>query len=147
MINEDIGHLYRIEDCVFIDGIFELAKEYQDKGYLIIIVTNQAGIAKGMYAEQEYFVLRDWMHEQFRSRGVEVTAEYYCPHHPDYTGTCECRKPKPGMILRAAQEHNIDLAQSLIIGDKQSDIETRKRAGICKTLLAEYSTRVRPQVS
>jgi len=135
VINKDVRHLHTIEECVFCDGIFELAREYQNNGYLIIIVTNQAGIAKGIYTEEQYYVLREWIHEQFKDHGVIITAEYFCPHHPDYTESCKCRKPEPGMLLLAAKEHDIDLSQSVIIGDKDSDIEAGQRAGVGRRLL------------
>jgi D-glycero-D-manno-heptose 1,7-bisphosphate phosphatase len=135
VINVNIHHLYRIEDCVFIEGIFNFAKNYQDKGYLLIIVTNQAGIAKGLYAETDYFKLRDYIHSEFAKHGVTISAEYYCPHHPDYTGSCNCRKPKPGMLLQAAHDWDIDLSQSVMIGDKESDMLAAKKAGVRERIL------------
>jgi D-glycero-D-manno-heptose 1,7-bisphosphate phosphatase len=123
VINRDIGYLYRIEDCVFCDGIFELTRSYQNKGYLIIIITNQSGIARGIFTFVDYYVLRDWIHSQFALNGVHITAEYFCSHHPDYNGDCECRKPKPGMLLQAKYDWNIDMTQSVLIGDSLRDIE------------------------
>lgn len=136
VINVDIHHLYRIEDCVFRHGIFDIVKDYCNRGYVVIIVTNQAGIAKKLYSEQDYFTLRNWMHGQFADHGIQITAEYYCPHHPDFTGPCPCRKPEPGMILRAALEHDLDLASSVLIGDKQSDMEAGRRAGVGTVILS-----------
>jgi D-glycero-D-manno-heptose 1,7-bisphosphate phosphatase len=135
VINLDIHYLYRIEDCVFTEGIFDLVKSYQDKGYLIIVVTNQAGIAKGLYTEADYFKLRDYIHSEFANRSITITAEYYCPHHPDYTGDCNCRKPKPGMLLQAARDWNIDMAKSIMIGDKESDMFAAKRAEVGERIL------------
>ena len=135
VITEDIGYLHRIEDCIFCDGIFEEVKSYYDDGYLVIIVTNQAGIAKKRYTEQQYRTLRDWIHDQFMKHGIEITAEYYCPHHPDFTGLCGCRKPEPGMILKAAEDYDIDLEKSILIGNKETDIQAGKAAGIGKLIL------------
>jgi D-glycero-D-manno-heptose 1,7-bisphosphate phosphatase len=130
VINKEIHHLHRIADCAFCNNIFELTLDYQNRGYLIIVITNQAGIAKGLYTSEAYFKLRDWIHAQFELNRVHITAEYFCPHHPDYTGECECRKPKPGMLLQAQYDWDIDMAQSILIGDKNSDIEAGRRAGI-----------------
>ena len=140
VINVDKGYVYKIEDIEFIDGIFELCKAYQDRGYEIIIITNQAGIARGYYTEDDFIKLMDWMKEAFKKRGISILDVFYCPHHPDFTGECSCRKPKPGMILEAAKKYNIDLKNSVLIGDKISDIEAGKRAGISKLYLlnSEY---------
>jgi D-glycero-D-manno-heptose 1,7-bisphosphate phosphatase len=135
VINVDKGYVYKIEDIEFIDGIFDLCKTYQDKGYEIIIITNQAGIARGYYTEEDFIKLMDWMKKKFEKRGINILDVFYCPHHPDFTGECSCRKPKPGMILEAAKKYNIDLKSSVLIGDKISDIEAGKRAGISKLYL------------
>jgi D-glycero-D-manno-heptose 1,7-bisphosphate phosphatase len=130
VINIDKGYVHKIEDFEFIEGIFDLCKSYQDKGYLIIVITNQAGIARGYYTEEDFLKLSEWMKKEFAKRNVIITDIFYCPHHPDFTGECECRKPKPGMILKAAKKYNIDLSESILIGDKITDIEAGKRAGI-----------------
>jgi len=135
VINIDYGHVHKKENFHFFDGIFEVLKWFEDNGYLIIVVTNQAGIAKGLYTEQEFLSLTDWMIEKFREKGITINKVYYCPHHPDYTGDCECRKPKPGMILRAKEEFGIDLGLSVLIGDKESDVEAGLRAGVGKIFL------------
>jgi len=100
------------------------------KGYLLFIITNQAGIARGYYTEEQFHVLIDWMIKQFENQGVLIKKVYLCPYHPDFTGGCECRKPNPGMILQAAKEFDIDLSESILIGDKESDIEAGERAGV-----------------
>jgi D-glycero-D-manno-heptose 1,7-bisphosphate phosphatase len=130
VINHDIHHLYRIEDCEFCGGIFDLALDYQNRGYLIIIITNQAGIAKGLYSVKDYYALRNWIHAQFIAHGVYITDEYFCPHHPSYTGECNCRKPKPGMLLQAQSDWNVDMPKSVLIGDKATDIEAGRTAGV-----------------
>jgi len=130
VINIDKGYVHKIEDFESIDGIFDLCKKAQEKGYEIIVITNQAGIARGYYTEEDFFKLTKWMRKEFEKRGISVLDVFYCPHHPDFTGECECRKPKPGMILKAVKKYNIDLDKSILVGDKLSDIEAGKRAGI-----------------
>ncbi len=133
-INIEKNYIYKIEDFEFIDGIFELIKEYQEKGFLVFIITNQAGIARKLYSVADYEKLTNWMLKQFRRKGIKITKAYYCPHHPDITGDCNCRKPKPGMILQAIDEFHINPAQSVLIGDKKSDILAGENAGIGKNL-------------
>ena len=130
VINIDKGYVHKIEDFEFIDGIFDLCKFFQKRGFLIFIITNQAGIARGYYSENDFNILTGWMIEEFKKRDVRIEKVYYCPHHPDFTGKCSCRKPNPGMILTAKKEFNIDLKNSILIGDKISDIEAGKNAGI-----------------
>lgn len=133
VINVDHGHVGKIENFDFIDGIFDLCKKAQHKGYLIIIVTNQAGIAKGYYTEDEFLELTKWMENEFKKKGVLITKTYYCPYHIDakiakYKKDSEDRKPNPGMILKAIEKFNIDPKNSILIGDKESDIEAGKNA-------------------
>lgn len=135
VINVDKHHVYRIEDCEFVDGIFDLCREYKKQGYLIIVVTNQAGIAKGVYTEEDYFKFRDYVHEEFEKQRCAIDAEYYCPYHTEatidkYRKNSYDRKPNPGMLLKAASDYNIDLSKSILIGDKESDIEAGIAAGV-----------------
>jgi len=130
VINEEINYLYKIEDFVFITEIFNICNFYQQNGYKIIVITNQAGIAREKYTEEDLKILNDWMKCQFYERGIKIDKIYNCPHHPDFTGYCECRKPNPGMILRATEELDLDLSRSVLIGDKDSDLEAGINAGI-----------------
>lgn len=130
VINKEINYLHRIEDVVFFPEIFDICRFYQANGFLFIVVTNQAGIARGFYSDNDVDVLHRWMIGQFEDRGIHIDKIYYCPHHPDFTGPCTCRKPNPGMIFEAAHEFDIDLPSSILIGDKQSDIDAGKNAGI-----------------
>ena len=139
VVNVEKEYLYKIEDFEFIDGIFELCKHYQDLGYLIFIVTNQSGISRGFYSEDDFLKLTQWMVTEFAKKGVEITKVYHCPHHPQYSGACECRKPKPGMLLEAAKEYDLDLTNSLIIGDKERDIEAGLNAGLRESYLFDES--------
>ena len=135
VINIEKNYLHKIEDFEFIEGIFELCRYYQERGYLIIVVTNQSGIARGYYSEDEFQALSRWMIDTFAKEGVEITALYHCPHHPDISGVCSCRKPAPGMLLEAASKYNIDLKNSLLVGDSERDIIAAHRAGISETYL------------
>jgi len=135
VINVEKEYLYKQEDFEFIDGIFELCKHYQDLGYLIFVVTNQSGIARKYYSEADFKKLTEWMVSEFAKRDITIAKVYYCPHHPDISGTCECRKPKPGMLLQAADEFAIDLHNSIMIGDKERDIEAGINAGLTENYL------------
>jgi D-glycero-D-manno-heptose 1,7-bisphosphate phosphatase len=130
VINLDRVHVYREEDVEFTPGIFELCREYSDYGFKIVIITNQAGIAKGIYTTEDFLHLTEWMTGEFRKNGVDIAKVYFCPHHPDFTGPCNCRKPAPGMILQAVKELDLDLADCVLIGDMETDIEAGRSAGI-----------------
>lgn len=123
VINKEKNYLYKIEDFEFIDGVFDTCKYFQDKGYLLIIITNQAGIARKKYTESDFEELTDWMTQEFEQRNIKISKVYHCPHHPDLSGECECRKPNLGMLLEAKNDFDIDMSQSILVGDKNSDIE------------------------
>jgi len=142
VINVEKNYLHKIEDFEFIEGIFELCKKYEALGYAIVIVTNQSGIARGYYSEEDFEILTSWMLKRFKSEGIMIRAVYHCPHHPDISGTCSCRKPEPGMILDAAQKYDLDLKSSLLVGDSERDITAAHRAGISETyLFSEEATK------
>lgn len=133
VINIDKNYVHKIEDFEFCDGVFEALRHFQKLGYLLIIVTNQSGIGRGYYAEQDFQILSDWMQKELLHVGVKIDAIYHCPHTPD--ANCTCRKPKSGMLEEAIKDFNIDVNQSWMIGDKPSDIEAAQNAGICRTIL------------
>ncbi len=135
VINVEKNYLYKKEDFEFIEGIFDLCRFFQDKGYKIFVVTNQSGIARGFYSEEDFLELTKWMETEFAKRGIKIERTYYCPHHPDFTEECECRKPKPGMLLHAAKEFGINLENSVLVGDKQIDIDAAYNAGLKKAYL------------
>jgi len=112
VVNKEKNYLYKIEDFEFIDGVFETCRYFQDKDYLIIIITNQAGIAREKYTENDFKILTEWMIKEFEKESIKISKVYYCPHHPDFSAECECRKPKPRMILDAQKEFDIDLKNS-----------------------------------
>ena len=128
IINVDHGYVYNIEDFEFVDGIFDLVKLFADAGYLIFVVTNQSGIGRGYYSEEDFTVLTDWMVEAFKKKEIKIEKVCHCPHCPE--DRCHCRKPETGMIEQALEDYPIDLAHSWLIGDKQSDIDLAMNAGI-----------------
>lgn len=135
VINVDHAYVHTKETFEFVEGIFELVAAANSLGYLVVVVTNQAGIGRGFYTEAQFWELMLWMTDQFADRGASVDAIYFCPFHPEhglgeYKKSSEFRKPGPGMLLQAAHEHDIDLAQSLILGDKISDMQAGEAAGV-----------------
>jgi D-glycero-D-manno-heptose 1,7-bisphosphate phosphatase len=140
VINVEKHYLYKIEEVVFVEGIFELCRHYESLGYLIIVVTNQSGIARGKYSEDDFKRVSEWMRERFKEEGVHISAIYHCPHHPDFSGECSCRKPKPGMFLEAKERFDLDMAHSIMIGDSERDIEAAQRAGVGYTVLLSDKT-------
>lgn len=130
-INVNFGHVYKIEDLVFVKGTPEIIASYNRKGIPVIVVTNQAGIAKGLYSESDMNRFHTYMNEHLKKEfGAHIDAFYFCPHHPDFTGQCDCRKPMPGMFYKAATEWDISLSDSVMYGDKESDREAAHCAGI-----------------
>ena len=137
-INFDTGYINKVEDLEFIDYAILGLERMQSLGYQLIIVTNQAGIAKGKFTEEDYFAFRNEMHRRLKEKRVIISAEYFCPHHIEgtiekYKIDCDCRKPKTGMLERAAKEKNLDLKKCWVIGDTSSDILAGKNAG-CRTI-------------
>ena len=128
VINEDAGYVYRREDFVFKKGIFAALREFVQAGYALVVVTNQSGIGRGYYTLEQFDELCRFMLSEFEKEGVKIEKIYFCPHAPE--ALCGCRKPKPGMLLRAANELNIDLARSIMIGDKDSDVQAGQSAGV-----------------
>ena len=139
VINVEKDYLYKIEDFEFIDGIFDLVSHYYDLGYKVFVVTNQSGIARSFYTQSDFSKLTQWMMLEFLKKDIKIEKVYFCPHHPDISGECSCRKPKPGMILEAASAYDIDLKHSIMIGDKERDIEAGLNAGIKETYLFDNS--------
>jgi D-glycero-D-manno-heptose 1,7-bisphosphate phosphatase len=138
VINVDKVHVCRKEDFEFTRHIFDICHQYSSEGYIIIVITNQAGIAKGLYIEEDFRLLTEWMVDEFEARGIRISKVYHCPHHPDFTGPCKCRKPEPGMILRAITDFELDISSCILIGDKESDLEAGRRAGIPEAGLILY---------
>ena len=129
VINEEVNYLHDPAKAVLIPGAAAAINRLHAAGYLAIVVTNQAGVAKGLYEEKDIRAVHDRIAELLAADGAEVDAFFYCPHHPDYTGACGCRKPSPGMLLAAAAQYDIELDKSLLVGDRLSDIEAGRAAG------------------
>lgn len=135
IINRDHAYVYRVEDFEFMPGIFEVCKHFQEQGYKLIVVTNQSGIARGYYTEEDFHILTKWMCAEFEKQQIRIDGVYFCPHHPDkgnapYVQDCDCRKPHPGMLLQAITDHQLDPSVSVMIGDKVSDMQAAQAAGL-----------------
>lgn len=144
VLNDDHGYVHRPEQFVWTDGAPEAIKLLNDHGYLVLVVTNQAGVARGYYDETAVHALHSWIDGELRGSGAHIDAYYYCPHHPEgavplYAQHCECRKPGPGMLQRALQDWDIDLARSFLIGDKTSDLEAAQTVGLQGHIFAQGS--------
>ena len=139
VINSDYVHVFKKEDINFIEGIFDLVRDAKKKGYLVIIITNQAGIAKKIYSEDEFINLMKWMLNQFLIRNAIIDDYFYCPYHPEfqefkYKDYKYDRKPYPGMLLKAKYKYNIDMEKSIFIGDKLTDMIAGEKANVGKLI-------------
>jgi D-glycero-D-manno-heptose 1,7-bisphosphate phosphatase len=135
IINVDHGYVGRYEDFEYVDGIFALIKRFEKAGYKIIIVTNQSGIARGLYSEDDFNALMSAVQQDFYQAGIGKVSVYFCPHHPEhgigaYKKQCACRKPNPGMLLQAAEEHSVSLPLSIMIGDSWRDIQAGQKVSL-----------------
>jgi D-glycero-D-manno-heptose 1,7-bisphosphate phosphatase len=134
IINEDSHYLYRIEDVRWVKGIVSLCLTAQSLGYKLVVVTNQSGIGRGSYTDADFHKLMDWMRAELAPQGVKLDAVYYCPYHPlglgEYAREHEDRKPSPGMLLRAARDLDLDLSQSVLVGDRCTDLGAANNAGL-----------------
>ncbi len=141
-INVDKDYLYRIEEFEYLPGVIEALKTLQDRGYLLIVITNQSGIARGYYSEDDYIKIDRWMKEDLKAKEVSIAASYYCPHHPNaivkmYRYECGCRKPGTELFWRAQRDFNIDMSKSFAIGDKERDLEICKEAPVKGILMKD----------
>jgi D-glycero-D-manno-heptose 1,7-bisphosphate phosphatase len=135
VINRDHGYVHRRKEFEFLPGAIAGMRRLVRAGFALIVVTNQSGIARGYYDAADFEALTDWMLNELSQAGAPVLAVYHCPHHPEgvvpgLDRVCSCRKPAPGMLLRARDEHCIDMGRSILIGDKESDITAGKAAGV-----------------
>ncbi|WP_273746283.1 D-glycero-beta-D-manno-heptose 1,7-bisphosphate 7-phosphatase [Morganella morganii] len=139
-INVDTGYVHKVDDFQFIENAIEAMQSIKQMGYALIIVTNQAGIARGMYTEDQFMHLTEWMDWSLADRGVDLDGIYYCPHHPEGTveefrQVCNCRKPAPGMLLDAQKYLKIDMGNSYMVGDKLDDMLAGRAAEVGTTVL------------
>ena len=135
VINVDHGYVCKPENFHFVEGVFELVAFAHKAGYLIVVVTNQAGIGRGYYSAADFHALTDWMKARFMEHGGHIDAVYYCPFHPEhglgeFRRESDCRKPAPGMLLQAGRDLGIDFAKSIFVGDKPSDMAAGRAAGV-----------------
>ena len=139
VLNEEVGYLHRPEDVRWVEGAFSLCRTAMELGYKLIVVTNQSGIARGMYSEADFHALMEWMLVECGREQVKVDGVYFCPYHPEgigeYKREHEDRKPGPGMLLRAAREHGLDLARSVMVGDRCSDVAAANSVGLRQAFL------------
>ncbi len=145
VLNHDLGYIYKIQDFFWMEGAKEAIALCKSKDYKVFVVTNQSGIARGLYKEEDVQKLHNFMLEELQKSGTSIDDFAYCPHHPEgkveeYTRKCECRKPSAGMILTLAQKHNIDLSQSFMLGDHPRDVEAAQNAGMQGYLFKEVDT-------
>ena len=144
-INLDKGYTYKTEDLVFIEGAIDFIKCANDYGYLTIVISNQAGIARGYYTEDDANQFNKYMNRELLKYGAKIDKFYLCPHHIEGTVqglniACSCRKPETGLIDRALEDFNISLKDSFMFGDKPSDIECGERKGIKSYMVTEGKT-------
>ncbi len=140
VINREKDYVHKIEDFEFIEGIFDALREFTSRGFLIVVITNQAGIARGLYSEKDFEDLTLWMNKEFEANGVKITDVFFDPTHPVhgigfYKRASKYRKPNPGMIFSAAEKYEVDLKKSILVGDKPSDAEAGIRAGVGSVFL------------
>jgi len=133
VINKEVNYLHKIKNFEFIEGIFDACLYFQDLDYKIIIISNQSGIARKYFNENDYKILTEWMLGQFYKNSISILDIFYCPHGPE--SQCNCRKPKPGMFIDAKYKHRINMRESWMIGDSESDIQAANTAGISNTIL------------
>lgn len=143
VINHDSGYIWRTEDFIFCDGVFDACRKAQMLGYTLVVVTNQAGIGRGLYSESDFQKLTDWMCGCFRDEGVEIARVYHAPTHPEfavgeYKREHIDRKPGPGMLLKARDHLGVDLRSSALVGDRETDIEAAIAAGVSHRMLIDH---------
>jgi D-glycero-D-manno-heptose 1,7-bisphosphate phosphatase len=140
VLNEERAFVHRIEDWALLPGAVEALRLLKAAGYLLVVITNQSGIARGLYSEDDYRVLTEHMRERLAAAGASLDAVEHCPHLPDapvgrYRADCDCRKPKPGMLKRAILALDIEPSASFLVGDRLSDVEAGRAAGIGRCFL------------
>jgi D-glycero-D-manno-heptose 1,7-bisphosphate phosphatase len=135
VLNVDTGFVSRPEEYVWTPGAIAAVAALNAAGYLVFVVSNQSGVARGRFTCADVDRLHTWMNGELARAGARIDGFYYCPHHPTegagpYTGDCDCRKPKPGLILRALAEWPVDIGRSFLIGNSDRDLEAARRAGV-----------------
>jgi D-glycero-D-manno-heptose 1,7-bisphosphate phosphatase len=139
VINRDLGYVHKKEDFIFIERIFDFVKIFTEQGFDVFIITNQSGIARGFYTEEDFEKIKRYVENSFWKEGIEIVKTYHCPCHPEFNEVCECRKPEPKMLFDARDEFNIDLSQSIFIGDSETDFLAGQSAGVQTFLFSEHN--------
>lgn len=142
VINVDVGYIWRPEDFIFQDGVFDACRRAEALGYRLVVVTNQAGIGRGLFSEEEFQALTKWMCGRFSDEGVDIARVFHAPTHPEegigiYRRDSIDRKPGPGMLLKARDALGLDMAASALVGDRETDIEAAIGAGVGHKLLVD----------
>ena len=135
VLNVDLGYVYKKSDFSIIEGVIEALTFFSGIGFMLIVITNQSGIRRGLYSEEEFLELNGFMLDLFKKASIEITDVFYCPHSP--ADNCSCRKPKTELIDTAVAKYNIDRSASYLIGDKLTDIEAGRSAGLAKSFLVD----------
>jgi D-glycero-D-manno-heptose 1,7-bisphosphate phosphatase len=135
VINIDRGYVARVADFEFVPGVVGACRRLAEASFALVVITNQSGIGRGLYAEADFQALSAWLRWEMAEAGAPLAGIYHCPHHPtdalgEFRRKCDCRKPAPGLLLRAAQELGLDLARSVMFGDKHSDLQAAAAAGV-----------------
>jgi D-glycero-D-manno-heptose 1,7-bisphosphate phosphatase len=144
VIIKNIPYLNTVKDLEFLPGVYSAIKQINDFGYKCIVITNQSGVARGIVSVDQIFSIHEYLRRSLEKAGAIIDAFYFCPHHlrgkiRKYTIECDCRKPRSGMFFQAAKEHNLSLANSIMVGDSNIDVEAGRNAG-CKSFLLYNQT-------
>ncbi|MCQ9200669.1 MAG: HAD family hydrolase [Prochlorococcus marinus CUG1437] len=138
IINKDFSYVYERRNFIFNEGIFDLLRIFQKNKFLIFIITNQSGIARGIYSEKQYNQITNYYRNILKNLGIRISGIFHCPHHPDFSenpfSDCNCRKPKPGLFLKVQKKYNINMVESIAIGDSLRDLEAAYLSGIQKRI-------------
>ncbi|MDA8905295.1 D-glycero-beta-D-manno-heptose 1,7-bisphosphate 7-phosphatase [Candidatus Thioglobus sp.] len=145
VINKEKEYLYKINDFEFIDGIFEACHHFIKLDYKIIIITNQSGISRRYFTDDDFQIITKWMLQQFENNNIRILDVLYCPHSP--SSNCDCRKPKPGMLNAAKNKYSVSMENSWMIGDSERDIRAANLAGIEKTILVRSGHQINEEKS
>lgn len=139
VINKDFSYVYQRRNFVFNDGIFDLLRIFQENKYLLFIITNQSGIARGLFSEKQYNEITEYYLSILGDLGIRISGVFHCSHHPDFSkspfSNCNCRKPKPGLFLKVQKEYQINMFESIAIGDSLRDLEAAYLSGIKNRIL------------
>jgi D-glycero-D-manno-heptose 1,7-bisphosphate phosphatase len=133
VVNVDKNYTYKPEDIEFMVGIMKFCEYFLNHGYIIVIITNQSGIQRGLFSEAQHMILMNYIIREFADNNIKISDYLYCPHVP--TSGCNCRKPSPGLFIKALEKFNATASESISVGDRLTDLEAAKSAGVLKNFL------------